>query len=93
MGQDCTSQVTNSYAVTPIRLTCNAQWTAVPGAAMYELLRDGSNIAYTGPLPLDPGKRERRHLLRNDLPGSCLQRRWLFGLVHAPHDPGTGDPG
>ncbi|WP_367346186.1 RHS repeat protein [Stenotrophomonas bentonitica] len=37
-------------AVTPIRLTCNAQWTAVPGAATYELLRDGSNIAYTGPL-------------------------------------------
>lgn len=33
----------------PIRLMCNAQWTAVAGAAYYELLRDGSNIAYTGP--------------------------------------------
>lgn len=33
----------------PIRLTCNAQWTAVEGATSYELLRDGNNIAYTGP--------------------------------------------
>ncbi|WP_367380706.1 RHS repeat protein [Stenotrophomonas cyclobalanopsidis] len=33
----------------PIRITCNAQWTAVPNAITYELLRDGNNIAYTGP--------------------------------------------
>ncbi|MFL9583439.1 hypothetical protein [Stenotrophomonas sp. AB1(2024)] len=36
-------------ATPPIRLTCNAQWTAVGGATSYELLRDGSNIAYSGP--------------------------------------------
>jgi len=37
-------------ATRPIRIQCTVSWSAVPGAATYELLKDGSVTAYSGPL-------------------------------------------